>query len=233
MKDKLEILRSRLPVGIQHGLALIKKADGDVDKAENIFKEEMIALVIDKTGVTQDVAIRHLTSSKFDINTALKHIDEERYSLTEKLLRRYNDKEGALHTLVIAIEEHYELPGQDWMKLEDIKHLSEELFCFLTVMEWVNHVDYEDLYYGIDLYGGIVTDLIEKKLLLPAIAETIKVTKLVQKSQFAEQEAKRKLYAGVSWTPEFSAQEKLFKQQRPLLIDALYEFVKKNIDKFP
>ena len=45
-KDKLEILRQRIPVGIRHGLPILEKVNGDLKKAEEFFQEEMLAILI-------------------------------------------------------------------------------------------------------------------------------------------------------------------------------------------
>jgi hypothetical protein len=60
-KDKLMILRQRIPIGLRDGLVLIEKVNGDLEKAEKQFKAEMVTLAINKTGVTSEVAISHET----------------------------------------------------------------------------------------------------------------------------------------------------------------------------
>jgi len=48
-KDKLITLRQRIPVGLSYGLTLLEKTNGDLEKAEQQFKSEMITLAINKT----------------------------------------------------------------------------------------------------------------------------------------------------------------------------------------
>jgi NACalpha-BTF3-like transcription factor len=66
-KDQLEILRQRIPVGVRHGLILLEKTDGDLEKAEIQFQEEMITQIIHKTEVTRETATRYLKQNNFDI----------------------------------------------------------------------------------------------------------------------------------------------------------------------
>jgi hypothetical protein len=233
-KDKLEILRQRLPVGLRHGLILLEKANGDVEQAVELFQQEMRVLVINKTGVTEDIATKHLIKTSFDIDLALKSIDEERYSLTERILRRYtHNKEQALEKLADTIEKEHELIRDFWLDFEDLQRLPQEVFCLLTIVEWLNYEGWEGFDSAIYFHTDVVTDQIERQLLLPAIAKAIKTAKEIHESQFEQQKMKLEREGAVGATPEFREQEDLFNEQKPLLIAALYEFVKRHMDKFP
>ena len=82
-KDKLMILRQRIPIGLRDGLILIEKVNGDLEKAEKQFKTEMVTLVISKTGVTSEVALSHLIKSSFDITVAIKSVKDELKSIDD------------------------------------------------------------------------------------------------------------------------------------------------------
>ena len=47
-KNKLMILRQRIPIGLRDGLILIESVNGDLEKAEKQFKAEMVTLAINK-----------------------------------------------------------------------------------------------------------------------------------------------------------------------------------------
>jgi hypothetical protein len=229
-KVKLEILRQRIPVGLRHGLTLLEKVNGDVEQAEKLFQQEMISLVISKTGVKEDIATRHLIKNNYDINLALKSIDEESYSLTERILRRYRNKEEALTTLVSAVEREHKLVRKFWLDIEDMQKLPQEVFCLLMIMEWLLYADYEGLDNAINFYCNEAIEQIERTLQLPEIAKIIRDAKEIHESQLEAQQIKER---GLNRTPEFRRQADLFNEQTPLLIDTLYEFVKKHINQFP
>jgi hypothetical protein len=93
-----------------------------LEKAEMKFREEMAAIIISKTGVTADVANKHLTKSNFDIAATIKNIDEERYTFTELVLRKFKDKkEDALGEIAYAIEEKYNLKREFWLNFNTLK----------------------------------------------------------------------------------------------------------------
>ncbi|OQP53480.1 hypothetical protein A4H97_23865 [Niastella yeongjuensis] len=46
-KNKLIILRQRIPIGLCDGLVLIESVSGDLEKAEKQFKADMVTLSID------------------------------------------------------------------------------------------------------------------------------------------------------------------------------------------
>jgi hypothetical protein len=89
LKDQLVLLRQRIPIGLRHGQVLLENTNGNIDEAEHLFKKETIATLIEKTGVSHDTAKLHLEKNKYDIASALKAIDEEQHSLSERILRRY------------------------------------------------------------------------------------------------------------------------------------------------
>lgn len=233
-KKELEILRQRVPIGLRHGLIILEKVNGDVEVAEKLFQQEMISLVINKTGVTEDNATKHMIKTNFDISLALKSIDEERYSLTERILRRYKgNKEEALEQLAAAVEKDNKLIRSFWLDFADLQKLPREACCLLTIIEWLNYHGWEGFDDAIYFHLDVVTDQIEKQLLLPDIAEVMRTAKEIHERQFKQQQIKLEKEGARSPTPEFCEQENLFDEQKPLLIDTLYEFVKKRIDKFP
>jgi hypothetical protein len=232
-KGKLETLRQRIPVGLRHGLTILEKANGDIEQAIELFQQEMITLVISKTSVMEDVAAEHLIKANFDINLALKSIDEERYSLTERILRRYKDKEDALRIIVSTVEKEDKLVRNFWLDFNDVQKLSQEPFCLLTVFEWLSYNDHEGFDSAMNFHLDVVTDQIEKQLLLPKIAGIMRTAEEIYESQSEERQIKFKKRESLAPTPEFREQEDLFKARKHLIIDALHEFVKKHIDKFP
>ena len=232
-KDKIAILRKRIPVGLHHGLTILKMTDGDVEKSEKIFQEECTTLIADKTSVSKEDAFRHLLKNKFDISLTLKSINEERFSISERILLKYKDKEEALAVLAQTIEETKKLTRNFWLNSDELQHLEPELFCLVVIIEWLNYENWEDLNSAIYFSLDIVIEQIEKQLLLPEIAQTLQRTKEIHEQQFAEQKIMLETIGAIGFTPEFDKQNDLYHAQRPLLIDTLYDFVKRHIEKYP
>jgi hypothetical protein len=237
-KDKLEVLRKRIPIGLRSGLALLEKVEGNLEKAEKQFLEEMIALTIAKTGVKSDIAIRHLTKNSFDIGLTIKSIDEERYTLTELFIRKHkNQKEDALDKIVLAVEEKYNLNRDFWLNFEDLKSLPPEIYCFMTTMEWLNYESWEDYQTALSFNLDIVTEQINERLGLFDLADALKraehILTLVYKKYDVRENNYSKATNELRADKDFQKTENEFKTQRPILIERLYELVQKNIDKFP
>ena len=237
-KDKLEILQQRIPIGLRHGLILLEKFDGDLNKVEKHFKEEMITLTRAKTGVKSNIAIRHLIKNNFDISLTIKSIDEERYTLTELIIKK-NKKEDALDKIFSAVKEQYDLDENIWLNFDQLKNLTPEIYCFITTMEWLNYESWEDYEIALSYDLNVVADQIENKLGLSELANSLKkaerlITFVFEKYEVKEHlnnylKAKNKLREEIG----FQKTENTFIMQKPILIDRLYELVKNNIEKFP
>ncbi|MGH1519859.1 hypothetical protein [Chryseobacterium sp. JK1] len=239
-KDKLEILQKRIPIGLRHGLTLLEKTNGNVEKAEEYFRNEMVTLTANKTNVTNDIALKHLVKNNFDIGLTIKSIDEERYTLTELILRKYgNRKEEALDKIMYAIEETHSIERQFWLKFHDLKELSSETFCLLTLMEWINYEDYESFEIALSFELETVTQQLENKLALAELANSLRRANEIQKLLYEKNNTDKGIENYILATnqlrenKEYQKYETNYKEQRSLLIERLYEFVSANIDKFP
>lgn len=227
-KDKLVVLRQKVPVGLKHGLKLLEHTKGNLEEAELIFKQEILSLTIKKTGVTPDIANKHLALTNYDLSLTLKSIDEERYSLTERILKNYRTHEEALWKLFLAVSEKEKLESREhWHKLEP------EVVCFLTIIEWLGFEEWEGFDCAVYSNVDIVTEQIENQLSLPEIAGIIRKARKIHEKQLQNQKRKLSENGWVTSNFEFKQQNDFFNQQRPLLIKALYNFVISNIGKFP
>ena len=235
LKNKLKLLRQHLPsMGLKHGFALLEKTNGDIDAAENLFKAKMLEIIIAKTGISTDIASRHLQKNNFDIALALESIDEERYTLTERILKKYkDDKREALIRLADAVSANNNIQREFWLDFDDLAKQPPEIFCVLAVVEWLNYESWEDLSSALYFNFDLVIEKIEKELSSAEIAETLKKAKQIHEEQYEGQITKLKTEGWMEPTPEFSEQWYMFERQRPMLIDKLYEFVQRNIDSFP
>jgi hypothetical protein len=238
-KDKLKVLRQRIPIGLRHGITLLEKVNGDLEKAEMLFKDEMLFLAINKTGVTPEVAISHLIKNRFDINLTIKSIDEDRYALTELIFRRYKDKkEGALDEIMNVVEEKYNLKREFWLDFDCLKALPAEIYCFMTIMEWLNYEGWEDYGHALSFNLNTVAEQIEYKLKLTDLADSLRQANSIQALVYKKNEISKGFQNYINATDElhehkeYQKCEEEFKKQRPVLIERLYELVKNNIDKY-
>jgi hypothetical protein len=238
-KEELDLLRQQIPIGIRHGLNLLIKTNGDIKLAHSLFEQELIDIVISKASVLQEVAKKHLIAANYDIAKTLVSIDEERYTLPERILRKSkNHKEEALRLLSQNLEHAKALKRDYWLVLDQLEKLSPVQYCLLVVMEWLDYEDYEGFDYAIYFYLDIVTVEMETTLLLPEVAECMRAARkrsddLIE--QYKPQKPRKKpshVSNVIAVDAEFVAAESGFQERKAVIIDRLYELVERNIREF-
>ncbi|MBO9201296.1 MULTISPECIES: hypothetical protein [Niastella] len=246
-KEKLMILRKRIPIGLRDGLILIEKLNGDLEKAEKQFKAEMVTLAINKTGVTSEVAIDHLIKNRFDITLAiksikeeLKRIDDARYTVAELILRDHkNKREDALLKIMYAVEEHYNLKRESWLSVDSLKALPKEVYSFMVIMEWLQFEDWEGYDYALSFNLDLVVIHIKDQLVLADLASTLQYASSLKNFIFSKNEKTKDIQHYINASNELREHKEYqkcegdFKRQRPLLLERLYEFVENNIACYP
>ena len=236
-KEKIKEFRQKFPIGIQEGLVMLQLANGDLNLAEDLFKEKTLHEILSKTEVQKEIAIAHLTKCNYDIYLTINSIDEERYGFTERVLKKFNqDKFTGLKRIASEVERIENiLRNRDffWFTIEHLSNLPPELYCLVLMMEWLNYEDYEGLDHAIHFHLDKVKFQINNQLQLPHIAQTLQNAKTIYQEQLEEQTIKSLKNGYLMPTPEFIEQEKLFVIQKPLLVNSLYEFVTMHMDKFP
>lgn len=238
-KHQLEMLRQRIPVGLNHALKLLEKTKGDWEKAEKEFEAEMIVIIIGKTEVAPDIAMQQLIKNRFDIAATIRSIEEERYTLTELILRKCKDrKEEALGKVMYAVEEENKLLRNFWLNYDDLKTLPEIIYCFMTIMEWLNYESWEDYRSALSFHLDIVTIQIENGLMFSDLSESLQKANHIYTQVYNKNKPKNtkdwmNARDELNRHKEFQNCEEYFAKQRPILIERLYELVKNNINKFP
>ena len=227
--DILNELRQRVPVGMKRGLEVLAQTNGDVDQAERIIKADFVQIVVSKTTIVQDVAEAHLMKANFDIAVALQSIDQERFSLTERILKKHKNKEEAFARVALAIAEVEQLENRFWLNVKSLPPLNPSLRCFLIVNEWLSYESYEGLEIALYFQLDETTEQIEQQLLLPEVAQTLKTAHTLHQSQ---QHSQGKKFTKRQ-TSEFGAISTEFAQQRSQLVDALLNYVQAQIGDFP
>lgn len=237
-KTKLEILRRRFPIGLFSGIQLLEKTNGDLEKAEQCFQEEMIALVVGKTSVNWDTARKHLLMNKFDLDSVFRTIDDERYTVTELILSKYKaNKEQALNNIVSALIENHSLTRNFWLNMDDLKELPQEVNCLLVCAEWLNYESWESFDSALSFHLSLVTNYLEHDLNLANLANSLKKAHTILEAHLIDCDVENQYcvnaYQIVQNNKEFGAFLQDFRMLRPVMIDRLYDYVKKHSDKFP
>lgn len=238
-KEELDLLRQQIPIGIRHGLNLLDRTNGDIHLARGLFEDELIAIIIGKTSVLPEVAQRHLVAANYDIAKALGCIDEERFTLPERILRKSKDnKEEALSLLARNLENAKSLKRDYWLVLDQLLDLSAVQYCVLVVKEWLDYEDYEGFDTAIYFYPDITAAQIETQLLLPEVAGYLRAGK-VRSDQIIEQYKSKKpkkkpfhVSNVINVDEEFVRNENGFRRSRKVIVDRLYELVVSNIGEF-
>ncbi len=97
--SEIRKLRKNVPVGIQVARRLLERTGGDVDEAIKLFHIDQINILTAKADVTHQEAENVLLATNYDIAEALRRIDEQRYTLTELILRKNKDAGDALNNI--------------------------------------------------------------------------------------------------------------------------------------
>lgn len=240
---EINILRSRVPIGIKHALTLLIKTHGDIEQAEMMFEAEMLNLLITKANVDEATAYRHLKKTNYDISAALDKIEEERYTTVELIFRRYKNKEEALSRIISLVTHEYgveyEFRYEHWADFKSYKKLPKELYCLFVILEWLDYEDYEGYDTALSFDLEIITNEIEKTLGLADMAESLRKAAEIQNKYIMKYDDPQmtidnyiKAVNKRNKDEEFQICMKLFESQRQLLIDKLYDYIKACIEDF-
>ncbi|HVI46019.1 MAG TPA: hypothetical protein VM802_14175 [Chitinophaga sp.] len=230
-KAQLELLRQQIPVGIKHGLALLNKTNGDFDKARELFEEEMILLIMDKMQAPRNEAKDVLLACHYDIARTIAAIEERRYTLPERILRKTKDKEEALGLIAVNLEALLRPERDYWLLLDRLTGLHPAQYCLLAVQEWLNYEDWEGLDSAVYFHTGIVAALIGHELQLPEVAHVIIAAKERMEALLPvfQKTGDHSVIGGDTVLAGLRAD---FREGRELIIDRLYAYVVSQIRHF-
>lgn len=226
--ENIARLRARVVIGIRYAKELLDRTNGDVDQAVGIYEQEMIAAAMEKAGVDEQTARRHLERNRYDLAPALSAIEEELYPLGVRIMKRYADKKEALQRLAEAIH----AVRTPWLDVEEAVTRHPVVFCLLVIEDWFAYDNYEGFDSAVFHNTDIVTAQIEAQLGLKEVADTIREAQRIYVSQRDAQWAILQKEGSVTPTPEFVAIEEQFLSQLPLLIDTLYAYVNQHLEVF-
>lgn len=101
MKHQKEIilLRSRVPIGLVEANRLLQSLEGNVDKAEEVFVNQQIAEVMEKTGESRELVARIYREQKCHIHKCISRIEDIQYDRGFDVKRLVGVSEKTFETL--------------------------------------------------------------------------------------------------------------------------------------
>lgn len=232
----LQRLRSLIPISLRHAQILLERCASNPEQAAELYKTELLQVLADKSGLPPDQAQEYLHNAGYDLNRALSALEQARFTLTRRILRKHHqDKARALDLIAQAIETAEQLPRQYWLAFERLEQLAPAPRCLMVLHEWLAFEDWE----GFDsaLHFHLPQAIAQFRLLqLDALADTLEQADQRQRqlrAAHAERESPIELAVQVNQDPLFNACRDSFSQQRLRLDERLYEWVERHIEQFP
>ncbi len=232
----LQQLRALIPIGLRHAQALLERCAGDPQQAAALYKAELLQVLVEKSGLPPEQAREHLHSAGYDLNRALHAIEEARFTLTQRILRKHHRDQGqALDLIAQAIETAEQLPRQYWLDFERLEQLSPAPRCFMVLHEWLAFEDWE----GFDsaLHFHLPQVIAQLRLLqLDALANTLEQADQRQqqlRSAHGASDSATELAARINQDPLFNRCQDSYRQGRAQLDERLLEWVVQHQAAFP
>ena len=169
-------------------------------------RQQLTDIVAAKAGVDVACAAHHLALHDDDVAAALRGIDAERYTLTQRLLNKYGrDPEDALQHVALAVLQQEDIRSDSVLRLDRIAALAPPVAGMVLLAEWLAYVDWEGfdsaLYANIDAVAAIIAGALD----LPEVAANLLQTR----------------------------DEAVFETQRPALAAAALLFIERHTTQFP
>ncbi|CAK9889404.1 MULTISPECIES: hypothetical protein [Pseudomonas] len=229
-------LRSLVPIGLRHAQALLQRCAGNPEQAAGLFKTELLQVLANKSGLPADQAREYLHNAGYDLNRALNALEQARFTLTQRILRKHHqDQAHALDLIAQAIEIAEQLPRQYWLAFERLEQLAPAPRCFMVLHEWLAFEGWEGFDCALHFHlPQAIAQL--RHLQLDALADTLQQAGKRQqqlRATHAQNEGPIELAVRVNQDALFNVCQERFNQQRPQLDEHLYEWVLRHIEQFP
>lgn len=230
---ELLALCQRTPIGMRHGLALLQQTKGDVAAAEALFQQELMRLVAHKAQVPEAAARHALEQAGYEVPRALQQLEQQHYSLTQRILRRYRDPADAVRRVADAVEQTHQVPRSYWLDLAAAQRLLPPLACVLAVSEWLAYENWESLAAAVYFQLEVVLAYCDHLLGLPQVSHALRHIAALEQAQAALRSQQLTYLGFFSPGPEVEAATAAFDVLRPRLVQRLYELIEEYIELFP
>lgn len=231
--EELRILRQRMPIGLRYGLALLQQTKGEVAAAEALFQQELTQVVAHQAQVPAAAARHALELAGYEVARALQALEQARYSLTQRVLRRYRAPADAVRYVADVVEQTHHVSRAYWLDVEAAQLLPPPLACVLVVNEWLAYEDWEGLDVAISFHLETVLAYFDHLLALPQVSHALRYAAALEQEQ---QEFRRHQLARTGAFrpgPEVEAAQAAFEALRPRIVQSLYELIEQHIELFP
>ncbi len=234
----LPILKKHIPISSSYGLKLLEETNGDIDKSILLFKKKSVNIVMSKENIEADIAEKALQKCHFDIGKALNLIREDKYSITERILKRKGKKDNILHRIALVIEENAKL-SNDWMIEKECDKLNKKEFTFMIIWDWLQFASWESFDVGIDvIYTDKVIEELKNSLHFEVFANAIEGAKKRKEKYkihfpYKSVEGYCDFINSLVLDKEYSSHMNIIRTNENLLIENLYDFVSQHKEAFP
>ncbi|MEN5259086.1 hypothetical protein BS643_08105 [Pseudomonas protegens] len=232
----LQQLRKLIPIGLRHAQALLARCANNPQQAAELYKAELLQVLVDKSGLPAEHAREQLHAAGYDLNRALHAIEEARFTLTQRILRKHHrDKGQALDLIAQAIETAEQLPRQYWLDFQRLEQLAPAPRSFMILHEWLAYEGWEGFDSALHFHlPQAIAQL--RHLQLDTLADTLEQADQRQqqlRDALAESENSIDLAMRINQDPFFNRCQDHFNQQRPQLDERLYQWVEQHLEQFP
>lgn len=231
--EELRTLRQRTPIGLRHGLALLQQTKGEVAAAEALFQQELTRVVAHQAQVPEAAARHALELAGYEVPRALQQLEQARYSLTQRLLRRYRDPADAVRYVADAVEQTHHVPRTYWLDMAAAQVLPPPLACVLVVNEWLAYEDWEGLNVAVYFHLEAVLAYLDHLLALPQVSHILRAAATLEQEQVASRRRQLARTGAFRPRPELQAVQAAFEALRPRIVQGLYEVIEQHIGLFP
>ena len=219
---KAEQLIQQIPVNKKQAEKLLAQTHGNITEAIEIHLHKMTTIFMQKTPATFNEAKKYLIEENYHLPKAIARYENDKYTKTQLIIRKENDKERALDKIEQAIVETQKLPKDHfWVAPENMENLNEPQHLIVRLINWINWESWEG---DLALYHDIAHEL--KRLNITWLSEPydkcLNRIKEIQHTQHKIWEDKtfQKLYD-------------TFLSRREELINTLYYYAVQHIDQLP
>jgi hypothetical protein len=230
---EVSALRQRMAIGVRHGLALLQQTNGDVAAAEALFQQELTRVVAHQAQVPEAAARHALELAGYDVPRTLQQLEQARYSLTQRILRRYREPADAVRRVADAVEQTHQVPRTYWLDVTAAQLLAPPLACVLVVSEWLAYEDWEGLDVAVSFHLEAVLAYFDHQLALPQVSHALRDAAVLEQEQAEVRRRQLARTGAFSPTPKVVAAHAAFEALRPRIVQGLYELIEHHIELFP
>lgn len=238
MKEELTALlalRKQVPIEVREGLKLLAETNGSVPAAVEQFKAGRLALVLDKTGADISLCQQCLEANRFDIHQTLIQIENSRYSVSERVLRKYKQPAQSLSELALVVEQAAQLQRRYWFRVTDLAGLNRSQYALLLIQEWMAYEEWESFPVALSFETEAVLEVFEQELKLLTVVANLRAASQrhqhVRRTTGYQESLRQNGYAPAD--PELQRCEEVYQSQRVLIDECLHQYVWSNISLFP